>query len=142
MSLFPKIKPSSRRFTMGDYPSKFYRTLSGAVFRRSFGNHATDYKLTLEFKNIGDETEIRAGSGTVKAILDHYNGEDGTFQSFKLPFLAFNGFGTEADSTDHVRNRIRNPANIRWRYAEPPSVVQVIDQISTVTVNLVGVIEV
>ena len=127
---------------MGDYPSKAYRTLSGAVYRRSFGNQATNYKLTLEFKNIGDETELRAGSGTVKVILDHYNGEDGTFQSFRLPFVAFNGFGTEADSTDHVRSRIRNPSNIKWRYAEPPSVVQGIDQISTVTVNLVGEIEV
>ena len=123
---------------MGDYPSKAYTTLSGAVFRRSFGNKASGYKLTLEFKNIGDETELRAGSGTVKVILDHYNGQDGTFESFTLPHPVFKGFATTTDSATGARNLIKKPSNIKWRYEQPPIVTQVINQISTVTINLVG----
>jgi len=129
---FPNIKPTTRSFTMGDYPSKTYRSLSGTIFKRAFGNKQTGYTLNLTFRNIGDTSELRTRSGTAKQIIDHYNDVDGTFSSFTLPARVFEGMDND------FRDLIRSPSNVKWRYAEPPQVQSVKSGVSTVTVNLVG----
>ena len=129
---FPNIKPTSRSFTMGDYPSKTYRSLSGTIFKRAFGNKQTGYTLNLTFRNIGDTFELRTNSGAAKEIIDHYNDVDGTFSSFTLPARIFEGMDND------FRDLIRSPSNVKWRYAEPPQVQSVKSGVSTVTVNLVG----
>jgi hypothetical protein len=88
---FPSIKPTTRSFSLGDYPSKTYRSLSGAIFKRAFGNRQTGYTLDLTFRNIGDTSELRTHSGTAKEIMDHYTDVDGTFKSFTLPARVFEG---------------------------------------------------
>lgn len=129
---FPNIKPTTRNFTMGDYPSKTYRSLSGTIFKRAFGNKQTGYTLNLTFRNIGDTSELRSLSGTAKQIIDHYNDVDGTFSNFTLPARVFEGMDND------FRALIRSPSNVKWRYAEPPQVQSVKSGVSTVTVNLVG----
>lgn len=129
---FPNIKPTTRSFTMGDYPSKTYRSLSGTIFKRAFGNKQTGYTLDLTFRNIGDTSERRSLSGTAKQIIDHYNDVDGTFNSFTLPARVFEGMDNA------FRDLIRNPSNVKWRYAEPPQVQSVKSGVSTVAVSLVG----
>lgn len=120
---------------MGDYPSKTYTSLSGAVFKRAFGNKATGYTMNLTFKNIGDTEEVRSLSGTVKQILDHYNSVDGTFEKFNLPDRMFAGMN------DSLKGVVQAPSNISWRYAEPPRVESVKSGLSTVTVKLIGEID-
>lgn len=132
---FPKMVPTTRSFTMGDFPSTTYRSMSGAIFKRSFGNVQTGYKLELVFKNIGDVDELRSGSGTAQTIVDHYNNVSGTFQSFLLPLKVF--AGTKAG----LISKIRKPAKIKWRYAKPPKVQAVYNGVSTVTVSLIGEID-
>jgi hypothetical protein len=135
---FPNIKPTTRSFTMGDYPSKTYRSLSGTIFKRAFGNKQTGYTLNLTFKNIGDAFggnqtgELRKNSGTAKQIIDHYNDVDGTFSSFTLPVRVFEGMDND------FRDLIRSPSNIKWRYAGPPQVQSVKSGVSTVIVTLIG----
>jgi len=131
-SRFPTIRPTTRTFTMGDYPSKTYRSLSGVIFKRAFGNRQTGYTLDLTFRNIGDTSELRPLSGTAKQIIDHYNDVDGTFSSFRLPNRMFAGMDSDLESL------IQAPTDINWRYAQPPQVQSVKSGVSTVTVNLVG----
>lgn len=130
---FPEIKPSTRKFKMGDIPSKTYTSLSGAVFRRAFGNRKTNYTLDLTFKNIPDTTEIDFRS--TENILDHYNGAEGTFSSFTIPNPVFAGM------EDVVSGYIQAPVDIKWRYAKPPEVQSVQSNLSTVTVSFVGELE-
>ena len=132
---FPSIKPTTRSFSLGDYPSKTYRSLSGAIFKRAFGNRQTGYTLDLTFRNIGDTSELRTHSGTAKEIMDHYTDVDGTFKSFKLPDRMFAGMD------DGLESLIQAPTSISWRYAQPPQVQTVKSGISTVVVKLVGEIE-
>lgn len=132
---FPNIRPTTRSFTMGDYPSKTYRSLSGVTFRRSFGNKQTGYTLDLQFKNIGDQNELKQYSGTTREILQHYIDMDGTLDSFSVPYRVFVGMD------DKVEALIKNPSNIKWRYAESPNVQSVQPGVSTVTVKLVGELE-
>lgn len=125
---FPKIKPSQRSFSMGDYPSKTYTSLSGVVFRRAFGNVQTGYSLDLQFKNISDTN--------ANLIMQHYINVEGTFSSFTLPNEVF------AAMASGLKGKIQSPnSNIKWRYAAPPEVSQVINNISTVSVKLSGELE-
>ena len=127
---FPEIKPSTRKFKMGDIPSKTYTSLSGAVFRRAFGNKKSNYTLDLTFKNIPDTTDVDFRS--TEHILDHYDGTEGTFSSFSIPNSVFAGM------EEAVSDYIQAPANIKWRYAKPPEVQSVQSDLSTVTVSFIG----
>lgn len=130
---FPNFAPSARRFDMGDYPVKAYRSLSGAVVRRVFGNKQVNYVLDLEFRNIGDSAELKQNSGNASDIIDHYNDSYGTTESFTLSDLTFDGMSAK------LRNRAQTPHNkIAWRYAEPPQITSVRAGISTVNVKLIG----
>lgn len=146
---FPNIVPSARRFTMGDYPSVTYRSLSGAIFKRSFGNKRTGYTLDLEFKNIGDVSELRAGSGDLLRLMRHYENVDGTLQSFVVPRRVFSGMAnldsfndseSQKQSKDSQIKEIipREGPDIKWRYASPPQVRSVTSGVSTVLVKLTG----
>jgi len=132
---FPNIKPTKRSFTMGDVPSATYKTLSGAVFRRAFGNTITNYTLTLTFVNIADSEELLSDSGTTEQILSHYELAQGTFQTFALQDNTFVGMDNS------VQGYIKAPSNIKWRYAKAPQIESVRINLSTVSVNLVGEIE-
>ena len=132
---FPSMRPSARDFTMGDVPNTKYTSLSGVVFRRAYGNKQTGHTLKLTFKNIGDTSELKSGSGTAKQIIDHYNGATGTFESFTLPDRLFDGMGNSLEGL------IQAPSNVKWRYAAAPKVQSVVSGVSTVTVSLIGEIE-
>lgn len=117
---------------MGDYPTKTYTSLSGAIFKRAFGNRQTGYTLNLTFRNIGDTSELRSLSGTAKQIIDHYNSVDGTYDKFNLPDRMFAGMD------DGLETLIQAPSNISWRYAAPPQVESVKTGVSTVIVSFIG----
>ena len=124
MATFPAIKPSSRSFNPGDYPTQRYRTMSGATWKRNFGSTRVGMALNLEFLNIPDEKTA--------AILQHYNGEGGTINRFPVPGEIWAGMSTALEGLANV------PANVQWAYAEPPDVESVFIGISKVRVKLVG----
>lgn len=125
MSLpFPDIKPSARSFRMGSYPTKVYRSLSGATVKRSFGNKPTGYQLELEFQNITD--------AAAALIVKHYVDVAAGFVRFTLPSGLFAGMGIT------LQSYIQFPAGILWEYESPPEVQSVITGRSTVTVSLAG----
>ena len=121
---FPDIKPSSRSFQLGQYPTKVYRALSGATFKRSFGNRPSGFQLKLVFDNVVDATS--------SMILAHYTGTAGGFERFTLPIGLFAGM------SDQLRGYVQSPTGIKWEYEGPPDVQSIYVGISQVTVSLIG----
>lgn len=121
---FPQIVPTTRRFRMGDIPSTTYTSLSGAVFRRAFGNKKTNYTLDLTFVNITDTNTL--------TLIEHYEGVKGTFRSFALPAKIFSGM------SDDLTSEIQAPSNVQWRYSRPLEVTSVRSNLSTLTISLVA----
>lgn len=121
---FPGIKPASRSFRLGQFPTKVYRALSGATVKRSFGNRAYGYELQLSFENIADAVAVQ--------IIDHYNSTSAGFERFTLPAELFAGMSTALTAT------VQAPTQIKWEYAQPPDVQSVITGRSTVAVTLTG----
>jgi len=122
--VFPSLKPSQRQFSLGVFPTKVYRSLSGTAIKRSFGNRPNSYQLTLEFENVSDSI--------VSQIIAHYNSTSGGFSRFSLPLSIFSGMDTT------LTGQTREPGGIRWEYAAPPSVRSIYRDTSTVSVQLLG----
>ena len=126
---FPSsITPSKRDFTLGQYPTRVYRALSGNTVKRSYGNKPHSYQLTLQYENIADDKALE--------FINHYNTTSGGFTRFALPNKIFSGMSVE------LRDTIKRPYNIRWEYSGPPKVQSVYNGISTVSIELTGEINV
>lgn len=123
---FPQLRPSGRRMRLGRFPTKTYRSMAGTTVKRSYGNKAYGYELSLTFAN--------RGNTDVAAIESHYLRTEGGFERFTLPNSVFAGVG------DELRPSLRAPSNIRWEYAEPPDIewAQNAVGIATITVTLIG----
>lgn len=126
---FPSsITPSQREFTLGQYPTKVYRSLSGNTVKRSYGNKPHSYQLTLQYENIADDKVLE--------FINHYNTTGGGFSRFALPAKIFSGM------SNSLRAAVQAPFNIRWEYDGPPKVQSVYRGISTVSIELTGEINV
>lgn len=122
---YPSYTPTSRSFDPGDYPIKSYRSQSGVEVRILYGNKRTGVKLALIYENITDTA--------AQAFTDHYDQMKGTFNVFTINSSTKNGWQGSSSSIDV-------PSGNSWRYESAPQVNQVRPGISTVTVNLIGVL--
>ena len=128
---FPTLEPTSRTFDSGDYPVKKYQAQNGAEVRILYGSNRTNMKLSLSYANISDSN--------AELFLDHYDEMKGTYDTFDVASVNQNDrakAGWEGN-TDALGAGV---SGARYRYEGPPQVSQVRPGISTVTVNLVGVL--
>lgn len=121
MATFPTLYPSTRSFTPGEYPHTPFQSLSNLNRRVLHSNALNAAGLQLTF--------VRLSESDMLAILAHYNGQQGEFMPFPLPSSIWQGFTPE----DFV------PAAFRWRYLEPPEVVDFCGPYHDVTVSLESV---
>jgi hypothetical protein len=133
MAIFPstaangdKIRPSARSFSIGEFPVKAYRSLSGAIVKRSFGNRASNYTLEVEFAAVSEQVLL--------AIFNHYQGQGGITSSFDLPDTLFSGYTGEFSSL------MQSPSfgSNRWFYAEAPQVTSKPNGLSDISVKFVS----
>jgi hypothetical protein len=122
---FPRIKPTGRTASLGTYPIRSFRALSGATFKRSYGNKPSGYELELEYSNVTNDIAVQ--------LLNHYNTTQGGFERFKLPDEVFAG-----NNSDGLRAILEAPDDIRWEYASPPSVAAVPPDLCSVQIRLIG----
>jgi hypothetical protein len=122
---YPALTPSSRRFESGDYPVQTFNSQSGVEVRILRGSKRTGMTLALGYQNLADTQ--------VAQFLTHYDQMLGTFYTFDLSPETTRGWtGGAAMGTAGTGNR--------WRYAKPPAVENVRPGISSVTVELIGVL--
>lgn len=125
---FPELVPTSRSFESGDYPIKTYKAQNGAETRILYGSNRTNMKLSLSYTNITD--------ANAELFLDHYDEMKGTFTTFTIG-RDFTKKGWEGNRDAIGAETFGNS----YRYEGPPQMTQVRPGISTVTVNLIGIID-
>ena len=123
---FPALTPTSRSFESGDFPIKTFKAQNGAETRILYGSNRTNMKLQLSYANITD--------AEAEQFLDHYEEVRGTFDTFNLGQAARGGWKGNSDALG------AQATGNEYRYENPPQLVQVRPGVSTVTVNLIGVI--
>lgn len=128
MAAFPSLTPTARRFTPGIYPQRSFRTLSGVVARRTFGNLPYGAKLELEYSNVPD--------ATVNTLLDHYHSQTAANARFRLSSNVT--VAMSSDVADEVTGLSANRGNLRWEYEQPPQIESVRPGRYNVSISLLG----
>ena len=121
---FPKLIPTARSYTPGDWPVKIYQSMSGAEVRMRYGDQRTGASLQLSYANISDKD--------AETFLADFNAQKGTYKSFTLPVEVLGGW--------EAGNYVPNSGAMKYRYSKPPSVQSVRPGVSTVSLELKGVI--
>ena len=142
MANFPSIKPTSRNFTLGEYPTKIYRSLSGKTVRRSFGNRPFGATLELTFENV-DETVL-------SLVYAHYHGQRGNTEGFFLSNETLAGLDSSSNTFAQLKAGdpyiilqqagigSGSPTTMLWFYESAPEVESKYRNLSTISVKLVS----
>lgn len=125
MTTFPALRPSSREFIAGVFPVAAPEYQGVDRYSKLVGTQAVDHRLILDYLNIAD-TEATA-------ILDCYRESFSGFKSIELSSEIFSDIKLETLITEML-------GRVDWYFAEKPSVESVFVGISTVRVNLKGVL--
>lgn len=128
---FPLLVPTSRSFEPGDYPVKTFKAQNGKEHRILYGSNRTNMKLSLSYANITD--------ANAELFLDHYDEVQGTFGTFVVGGFDVSSGGKAGWEGNKDVLGAQSQGN-NYRYESPPQMVQVRPGISTVTVNLIGVL--
>ena len=106
MAIFPSIIPSSRLYITGNFPNVTQISKSGIErgFRR--GNRRIEQTLQLGFFNL-TETQVNE-------IRNHYDGQNGSFESFFLSSSIWNDYATPP---------VPLVSDFAWLYSKPPVIV-------------------
>lgn len=142
MANFPSIKPSRRNCTLGEYPLKIYRSLSGKTVRRSFGNRPFGATLELVFENVNEDV--------LALIYNHYHGQSGNTVGFALSSETFAGL--DSSSNTFAQLKAGNPyiilqaagigsgsaSDMLWFYESAPEVESTYRNLSTISLKLVS----
>ena len=133
---FPTIKPSSRKYNPGEYPSTTFESLDGTKTHLRYGNKRVNATLNLGFSNISD-----AEAGLIIANYENVMSEY-DFVRFKDENAAVG-----IDSS-FLKQEIRDNAGtgqtklgLRWRYSRPPVVTSVQPGISNVSCSFVACLD-
>ena len=124
---FPNLVPTSRSFEAGDYSVKTFKAQSGSETRILYGDKRTNMKMSLTYSNITD--------ANAALFFIHFDSETtGTFTTFEI------AQNTRLGWAEDKKYLGANDSGNRWRYENAPQQVQVRPGVSTVTVNLIGVL--
>ena len=121
---FPQIKPTSRSYNPGTYPSTTFESLDGTKTHLRFGNRRVNATLTLGFSNITD--------GQAGLILDHYDDVNSVWDYVKFTTadgaLGINDPGSGNFLTKEIVGSTGTGVTekgLKWRYSKPPTVTSV-----------------
>jgi hypothetical protein len=120
---FPQLRPTSRDFSPGDWPTKRFNAQSGTEIRILYGSQRTNAKLSLTYTNI---TNV---SGQL--FLDDYNSTYGTLRTFTLPSVIFTGWPNNTG--------LNAPPGTRWRYETEPKIQHFYANRCSVSIELIAV---
>ena len=138
---FPTVKPTSRSYSPGTYPSTDFESLDGTKTHLRFGNRRVNATLQLGFSNITD--------AEAALILENYEDVNSTWD-----YVTF----TSSDGVSGVSNSKQvdgqtNPASslqslvkeggagLLWRYSGPPTVTSTFKGLSNVSCSFVACLD-
>ena len=138
---FPEnLRPSSRSYSPGDFPSSTFQSLDGTKTHLRYSNKRVDATLSLGFSNITDEQafQILENYRLVNSVWDYvtFNQDSG------LAGVGGDGNTMPDGSLGNLAAYIDEaPSGLKWRYSSPPSVTSVFPGISNVSCSFVACLD-
>jgi len=127
---FPTVKPTSRRYSPGTYPSTNFESLDGTKTHLRYGNKRVNATLSLGFSNITDAQayEILENYKEVNSVYDYV-----TFSSAN---------GTAGVGSTNLSNYFQEVGSgLKWRYSGPPNVTSSFKGLSNVSCSFVACLD-
>ena len=127
---FPTIKPSSRRYNPGEYPSTTFESLDGTKTHLRYGNKRVNATLQLGFSGITD--------AQAALILENYENVNSEWN-----YVTFDrGYGTAGVTNTDLLGYLKETASgLKWRYSAPPSVTSSFKGLSNVSCSFVACLD-
>ena len=122
----PQYIPTSRSLGLGNFPVKTYRSQNGAEMRLLYGDKRTNMTMQLSYQNVADSV--------AQEFVEHFIVTEGTFKCFAIGTASRDGW-SQADKYMGA-----SEWGNEWRYSKPPQLTSVYPGVSSVTVELVAVI--
>ena len=137
---FPTVKPTSRSYNPGTYPSTTFKSLDGTKTHLRFGNKLVNATLTLGFSNITDADAflILENYRLVNSVWDYvtFNSESG------LAGVGGTGHTMPDGSLGNLAAYMDEaPSGLKWRYSAPPSVTSSFKGKSNVSCSFVACLD-
>ena len=127
---FPSIKPTSRSYTPGNYPSTNFESLDGTKTHIRYGNKRVNATLSLGFSNITD-----ADAALILANYEDVN-SDWDYVTFA------SASGTAGVGSTSLSNYFKEDGSgLKWRYSGPPSVTSTFKGMSNVSCSFVACLD-
>ena len=127
---FPSIKPTSRSYNPGTYPSTDFESLDGTKTHIRYGNKRVNATLQLSFSNISD----------TNAALILANYEDVNSDYDYVTFSSSNG--TAGVGSTNLSNYFQEVGSgLKWRYSGPPNVTSSFKGLSNVSCSFVACLD-
>ena len=127
---FPSIKPTSRSYTPGNYPSTNFESLDGTKTHIRYGNKRVNATLTLGFSNITDAQAFE--------ILENYRDVNSDWD-----YVTFDrGYATAGVTDTSLLAYLKESgSSLKWRYSAPPSVTSSFKGKSNVSCSFVACLD-
>ena len=137
---FPTVKPTSRSYRPGTYPSTTFESLDGTKTHLRFGNKRVNATLTLGFSNISDADAflILENYRLVNSVWDYvtFNSESG------LAGVGGTGHTMPDGSLGNLAAYMDEaPSGLKWRYSAPPTVTSTFRGRSNVSCSFVACLD-
>tara|TARA_R100000353_G_scaffold160693_1_gene120448 strand:+ start:20755 stop:21165 length:411 start_codon:yes stop_codon:yes gene_type:complete len=127
---FPTIKPTSRSYSPGQYPSTTFESLDGTKTHIRYGNKRVNATLSLGFSNISD-----ADAALILANYEQVN-RDWNYVTFNR------GFATAGVGSGTLSNYFKESGSgLKWRYSGPPTVTSTFKGLSNVSCSFVACLD-
>ena len=138
---FPTVKPTSRSYNPGTYPSTTFESLDGTKTHLRFGNKRVNATLQLSFSNISD--------AEAALILENY--EDVNSSWDYVTFTSSDGVSgvsnsKEVDGQTNPASSLQSlvkegGSSLKWRYSGPPTVTSTFKGLSNVSCSFVACLD-
>ena len=138
---FPTVKPTSRSYNPGTYPSTTFESLDGTKTHLRFGNKRVNATLQLSFSNISD--------AEAALILENY--EDVNSSWDYVTFTSSDGVSAvsnskEVDGQTNPASSLQSlvkegGSSLKWRYSGPPTVTSTFKGLSNVSCSFVACLD-
>ena len=127
---FPQIKPTSRSYSAGTYPSTNFESLDGTKTHLRYGNKRVNATLTLGFSNITD--------ADAALILDNYENVNSDWD-----YVTFDrGYATSGVTDTSLLAYLKESgSSLKWRYSGPPTVTSTFKGLSNVRCSFVACLD-
>jgi len=127
---FPQIKPTSRSYSAGTYPSTNFESLDGTKTHLRYGNKRVNATLTLGFSNITD--------ADAALILDNYEDVNSDWD-----YVTFDrGYATSGVTNTSLLTYLKESgSSLKWRYSGPPTVTSTFKGLSNVSCSFVACLD-